>query len=75
MRPRICPFSPMIAMKVDADADEDVFYDPTMRPAQRSDGTWDALDNHGYGHSLGYASAELVEAWLDGYDTGARENM
>lgn len=48
-----------------------------MRPVERADepGVWDALDANGYGYTLAYRAADLVEAWLDGYRTGARENM
>lgn len=51
-------------------------YDPTERPVEREGepGKWDALDSNGWGHSLGYSSPELVEAWLAGYDTDSEEN-
>jgi hypothetical protein len=45
------------------------------RPVEREPGIWDALDSNGYGHVLGYPTRELVEAWLDGYERGAEENM
>lgn len=44
------------------------------RPVQNEDGTWDALDANGYGHSLGLASRAEVEIWLMGYEVGAEEN-
>lgn len=46
-----------------------------VRPVQNERGTWDALSRDGYGHSLGYATKAECEAWIDGYDTGASENM
>lgn len=53
------------------------WYDPNEHPVERTDGSglWDALDGGGHGHTLGYGSRELVEVWLDGYETGAQENM
>lgn len=45
------------------------------RPVQNEEGTWDALDANGYGHSLGFIEDVLVQIWIDGYNTGARENM
>jgi hypothetical protein len=44
------------------------------KPVQNERGTWDALDENGYGHSLGYETEAMVEAWLAGYDCGAWEN-
>lgn len=46
-----------------------------FRPVQDENGKWDALDAQGYGHSLGYATEAEAEAWIRGYETGARENM
>jgi hypothetical protein len=48
---------------------------PTQRAEGGDDGLWDALDANGHGHTLGYRSRELVEAWLAGYRVGAAENM
>lgn len=42
---------------------------------REDDGKWDALDGHGYGHILGYATEAECAAWIDGYDQGAKENM
>lgn len=49
--------------------------DYDLRPVQNDAGTWDALTADGYGHTLGYNDEWDVVVWLDGYDTGARENM
>lgn len=46
----------------------------TEQPKQREDGRWDAIGEDGYGHVLGYSTREEVEAWLEGYQTGAMEN-
>lgn len=46
-----------------------------LRPVKNDRGLWDALDGWGYGHVLGYMTSALVEAWIDGYDVGARENQ
>ena len=44
-------------------------------PVENEDGSWDARDANGHGHTLGYPTASMVDIWLDGYDAGARENM
>lgn len=46
-----------------------------LRPVENDQGTWDALDEHGYGHCLWATSEEEVWTWINGYNTGARENM
>jgi bacillopeptidase F (M6 metalloprotease family) len=49
--------------------------DYEQRPVQNDDGTWDALDANGYGHTLGLENEYEVEIWLEGYSVGAKENM
>jgi len=45
-----------------------------LRPVKNERGTFDALDANGWGTTLGWTERE-VECWIDGYNTGARENM
>lgn len=46
-----------------------------LRPVEAVTGSWDALYANGTGYTLAYESEALAEAWIEGYDTGAMENM